>query len=78
MHTGSFENMKCLVEQYLDPLSSMMTINVGSCDVLIKMSRVEGFFMPPCEMMACGGTVLTGKVTEYDEYVIDGYNGLVV
>ena len=56
----------------------MMIIDVVSCDVLIKMSRVEGFFMPPLEMMACGGTVLTGKVTGYNEYVVDGYNGLVV
>lgn len=50
----------------------------SSCDVLIKMSRIEGFFMPPLEMMACGGTVITGKVTGYDEYIVDGYNGLVV
>ncbi|MEW6503877.1 MAG: glycosyltransferase [Chloroflexota bacterium] len=50
----------------------------SSCDVLLKMSRVEGFFMPPLEMMSCGGTVITGKVTGYDEYIIDGYNALVV
>jgi FkbM family methyltransferase len=50
----------------------------SSCDILIKMSRVEGFFLPPLEMMACGGTVITGKVTGYDEYMKHGYNGLVV
>ncbi|MGA2031494.1 MAG: glycosyltransferase [Thermoguttaceae bacterium] len=50
----------------------------SSCDVLLKMSRVEGFFLPPLEMMACGGTVVTGKVTGYDEYIVDGHNGLVV
>jgi glycosyltransferase involved in cell wall biosynthesis len=50
----------------------------SNCDVLVKMSRVEGFFMPPLEMMSCGGTVITGKVTGYDEYIIDGYNALVV
>lgn len=59
------------------PLEKMRRI-YSSCDVLVKMSKVEGFFMPPLEMMACGGTVITGKVTGYDEYIVDGYNALVV
>lgn len=59
------------------PFSEMRRI-YSSCDVLIKMSKVEGFFMPPLEMMACGGTVITNKVTGYDEYIVDGYNALVV
>jgi len=50
----------------------------SSCDILLKMSRVEGFFGPPLEMMACGGTVVVGKVTGYDEYIRDEYNALVV
>ena len=59
------------------PVQEMRRI-YSSCDVLLKMSKVEGLFMPPLEMMACGGTVVTNKVTGYDEYIIDGYNGLVV
>lgn len=50
----------------------------SSCDVLLKMSRVEGFFGPPLEMMACGGTSVVAKVTGYDEYIKDGYNAIVV
>ena len=50
----------------------------SSCDILLKMSRVEGFFGPPLEMMACGGTAVVSKVTGYDEYIVDGYNALVV
>lgn len=50
----------------------------ASCDILLKMSRVEGFFGPPLEMMACGGAVVVGKVTGYDEYIKDEYNALVV
>jgi glycosyltransferase involved in cell wall biosynthesis len=50
----------------------------SSCDILLKMSRMEGFFGPPMEMMACGGAVVVGKVTGYDEYIVDGYNALVV
>jgi glycosyltransferase involved in cell wall biosynthesis len=46
--------------------------------VLLKMSRVEGFFGPPLEMMACGGTAVVAKVTGYDEYIVDGQNALVV
>jgi glycosyltransferase involved in cell wall biosynthesis len=49
-----------------------------SCDVLLKLSRVEGFFGPPMEMMACGGAVVVGRVTGYDEYIVDGENALVV
>lgn len=59
------------------PFAEMRRI-YSSCDVLLKMSRVEGFYLPPLEMMACGGTVVTGKVTGYDEYILDGQNGLVV
>jgi glycosyltransferase involved in cell wall biosynthesis len=59
------------------PMDYMKKI-YSSCDILLKMSKVEGFFGPPLEMMACGGTVVVGKVTGYDEYIIDGYNGLVV
>jgi O-antigen biosynthesis protein len=50
----------------------------SSCDILLKMSRVESFAYPPLEMMACGGAVVVGEVTGIDEYVIDGYNALVV
>jgi hypothetical protein len=50
----------------------------SSCDVLLKLSRIEGFFGPPMEMMACGGNVVVGRVTGHDEYVVDGENALVV
>jgi glycosyltransferase involved in cell wall biosynthesis len=50
----------------------------SSCDIFIKMSRVEGFFGPPLEAMACGCSVVVGKVTGYDEYIIDEFNALVV
>jgi len=50
----------------------------SSCDILLKLSRVEGFFGPPMEMMACGGAVVVGRVTGYDEYITDGFNALVV
>jgi O-antigen biosynthesis protein len=49
----------------------------SSCDILLKLSRVEGFFGPPLEMMACGGIPIVAKVTGYDEYIVDGYNALV-
>lgn len=50
----------------------------SSCDVFLKMSRIEGFFGPPMEAMACGCAVVVGRVTGYDEYIIDGQNALVV
>lgn len=58
------------------PMEMMRRI-YSSCDILLKLSRVEGFFGPPLEMMACGGVPVVAKVTGYDEYIIDGYNALV-
>ena len=59
------------------PMSQMRRI-YSSCDILLKLSRVEGFFGPPMEMMACGGAVVVSRVTGYDEYIQDGVNALVV
>lgn len=49
-----------------------------SCDILLKLSTVEGFFGPPLEMMACGGTAVVTRVTGWDEYIREGENALVV
>lgn len=59
------------------PMEEMRRI-YASCDILLKMSKVEGFFGPPLEMMACGGTAVVAKVTGYDEYIVDNQNALVV
>lgn len=59
------------------PMTRMKEI-YSSCDILLKMSRVEGFFGPPLEMMACGGACVVGRVTGCDEYIVDGENALVV
>jgi O-antigen biosynthesis protein len=59
------------------PMQDMKRI-YSSCDILLKLSRVEGFFGPPMEMMACGGASVVGRVTGYDEYIKDGHNALVV
>lgn len=50
----------------------------SSCDIFLKMSKVEGFFGPPMEAMACGCAVVVAKVTGFDEYIEDGKNALVV
>lgn len=49
-----------------------------SCDLIVKLSKVEGMFGPPLEMMHCGGTAITFDVTGYDEYIKDGINALVL
>ncbi len=50
----------------------------SSCDILLKMSRVESFLYPPLEMMACGGVPVVADVTGTDEYLLNNYNGLVI
>jgi glycosyltransferase involved in cell wall biosynthesis len=48
-----------------------------SCDVILKLSYVEGMFGPPLEMFHCGGTSITYDVTGHDEYIVNQVNGLV-
>ncbi|MFM5240421.1 glycosyltransferase [Aeromonas rivipollensis] len=59
------------------PMSMMPSI-YSSCDVFIKMSRIEGFFGPPLEAMGCGCVPVVGKVTGWDEYIIDRHNAIAV
>jgi glycosyltransferase involved in cell wall biosynthesis len=47
-------------------------------DVMVKLSRVEGMYGPPLEMFSQGGTAITHTVTGSDEYMVHGYNGLLV
>lgn len=49
-----------------------------SCDILIKLSTVEGMFGPPLEIFHCGGTAIVFDVTGHDEYIVDGHNARVV
>ncbi len=49
-----------------------------SCDVLVKLSYVEGMFGPPLEMFHCGGTAIVYDVTGHDEYIHHNVNALVV
>lgn len=49
-----------------------------SCDVIVKLSYVEGMFGPPLEEFHCGGTCIVYDVTGHDEYIKHNYNGYVV
>lgn len=49
-----------------------------SCDVLVKLSYVEGMFGPPLEMFHCGGTAIVYDVTGHDEYIKHNQNAVVV
>ncbi|WP_156173254.1 glycosyltransferase [Chryseobacterium gallinarum] len=48
-----------------------------SCDVLVKLSTVEGMFGPPLEMFHCGGTAITYNVTGHDEYMKHDFNSFI-
>lgn len=49
-----------------------------SCDVIVKLSYVEGMFGPPLEMFHCGGTAIVYDVTGHDEYIKHEKNAIVV
>ena len=50
-----------------------------SCDILLKLSLVEGFGLPPLEMFHCGGTVVAfdGPSTAITEYAKHGRDALL-
>ena len=48
-----------------------------SCDILLKLSTVEGMFGTPLEMFHCGGTAVVFDVTGHDEFIIDKVNARV-
>ena len=48
-----------------------------SCDVILKLSTVEGFAMPPLEMFHCGGTSVVFDTPGPTEYADHGRNALV-
>ena len=59
------------------PMDKMPEI-YRSCDVLVKLSLVEGMFGPPLEMFHCGGTVITYDIEGAEEYIKNEYNAVIV
>lgn len=49
-----------------------------SCDVIVKLSYVEGMFGPPLEAFHCGATAIVYEVTGHDLYIKDGINAIVL
>jgi glycosyltransferase involved in cell wall biosynthesis len=47
-------------------------------DVMVKLSRVEGMYGPPLEAFHLGATCVTTPVTGHSEFVVHGWNALVV
>lgn len=67
----------------VDKVFSQIPINEVSsiysdCDILVKLSYVEGMFGPPLEMFHCGGTSIVYDVTGHDEYIVNGVNSIVI
>ena len=60
-----------------DPRASWQSV-YAETDVVLKLSRVEGMFGPPLEAFHRGATCVVTPVTGHDEYVVHGWNGLVV
>jgi glycosyltransferase involved in cell wall biosynthesis len=58
------------------PVTEMPQI-YRDADVLLKLSKVEGMFMPPLEAFHCGATVVCTWVTGCEEYLKHAWNALV-
>jgi len=77
--TGSPANWIPGVNKVFSCVPMMKTPEIyRSCDILVKLSTVEGMFGPPLEMFHCGGTAVVFNVTGHDEYIVDGRNARVV
>ncbi len=59
------------------PMNEMKNI-YSSCDIFLKMSRVESFCYPPLEAMACGLVPVVKNVTGLEEYAVHGKNAIIV
>lgn len=77
--TSSPENQCAGVDRCFSRVPIVKTAEIyRSCDVLVKLSYVEGMFGPPLEIFHCGGTAIVYDVTGHDEYIRHGENSLVV
>jgi glycosyltransferase involved in cell wall biosynthesis len=66
-------------DRVVGPLTpAQMAREYSTSEVVLKLSRVEGMFAPPLEGFHCGATCVVTPVTGHDEYVVDGWNGVVV
>ncbi|MBD7968900.1 glycosyltransferase [Paenibacillus gallinarum] len=70
-------NWKC--DRFFEsvPMDKMKNI-YSSCDILLKMSKVESFCLPALEMMACGGVCVLTNFNGVEEFVKDGINGVII
>jgi glycosyltransferase involved in cell wall biosynthesis len=48
-----------------------------SCDILLKLSLIEGLPLPPLEMFHCGGTLVAFDIPGVTEYAKHGRNALL-
>jgi O-antigen biosynthesis protein len=66
-------------DRVVGPLShEEMAAAYAETDVVLKLSRVEGMFGPPLEGFHRGATAVVTPVTGHDEYVVHGWNAVVV
>jgi len=72
---SKYENIDKVFSQV--PINKVASI-YRSCDVVVKLSYVEGMFGPPLEMFHCGGTAIVYDVTGHDEYIVDNVNAFVI
>jgi O-antigen biosynthesis protein len=67
------------VDRLFSCISQAETAKVyRSCDILVKLSYVEGMFGPPLEMLHCGGTAVCYQVTGHDLYLEHEKNALLI
>ncbi|ADB53890.1 glycosyltransferase family 4 protein [Conexibacter woesei] len=66
-------------DRVVGPLSQReMAALYAESDVVFKLSRVEGMFGPPLEGFHMGATCVVAPVTGVDEYIVHGWNGMLV
>lgn len=76
--TGQGSGLSDIVDRTFEqvPVEAVPSV-YRSCDVIVKLSKVEGMFGPPLEMFHCGGTAVTYDVSGSEEYMAHD-NSIVV
>ncbi len=74
----SIENETRSNKHFCNPKQDMIRKIYSSADVVVKPSLSEGLSAIPAESLICGCNIIATDIPGINDYVIDGYNGLLV
>ncbi len=71
------DNLKGKIQYYYRPTRKFLRKLYNMSSIFVLPSIVEGMSLPPLEAMACGSAVIVTDNGGVNEYIKDGFNGLI-